>query len=457
MNSTNDHHLPQFHVRLPRGYVNDPNGPVELGGTTHLYFQSRSYPELAVPVEWGHATTEDLVHWTLHRPAMSPVPGGLDSGGCWSGNTVVDGDRVRAFYSGKVDDSPYQSVLTAVSDGEGAGFGRPVQVVEDPAPGEGVTMFRDPFVWRDGSRWHMVVGAAAPGSVAAIRRYGSEDGLAWEYEGELSRLRRTLLDGVDTGEGWECPQLLPAGGREVALVSSWSHEGGPGAVLAFPVDAAPVPRRVDDGHSFYAASVMREGSHGPVLFGWIMEGRAAARWQRAGWAGAISLPRRTWLDGDLLRTEPHPAVDALRLGEARSADGATIDAQAEIVVPAAASGTVRLRFGAGEHLDIALDPEAGMLTLDRSSASVDPDVDTDGATAAHAFGDRTDWAARILLDGSVVEVFTSAGRSITSRVYPTTPPPWRVEAPAGAVVWDLARSVVPATEGRAAEASLSVG
>lgn len=452
-----DHHLPQFHVRLPRGYLNDPNGPVELGGTTHLYFQSRSHAEMAVPVEWGHATSEDLVHWTLQRPAMSPVPGGMDSGGCWSGNTVLDGDRVRAFYSGKVDDSPYQSVLTAVSDEDGANFSRPAQVVDDPAPEHGVTMFRDPFVWRDGSKWRMVVGAAGSESTASMRQYGSADGLSWEFEGELAQLRRTLLDGVDTGEGWECPQLIAVDGREVALVSSWSHEDGPGDVLAFPVDAAPAPRRVDDGHNFYAASVMREGSYGHVLFAWITEGRDAAQWQAAGWAGAISLPRRAWLDGDRLCSEPHPAVEALRVGSGRPADDATIGAQAEIVVPAV-SGTVRIQYDEDHWLDIVLDLDAGTLTLDRSAAGGGSGVDTRDATSIRAFSDRTDWAARVFLDGSVIEIFTSAGRSLTSRVYPTTPPPWNLHAPAGTVVWDVARSISSANEAAPVRSEpLSVG
>jgi beta-fructofuranosidase len=442
-----DHHLPQFHVRLPRGYLNDPNGPVELGGTTHLYFQSRSHAEMAVPVEWGHASSDDLVHWTLQRPAMSPVPGGVDSGGCWSGNTVVEGDRVRAFYSGKVDNSPYQSVLTAVSDKDGTNFGRPVQVVDDPAPEEGVTMFRDPFVWRDGSAWRMVVGAAGPDSTASMREYVSADGRSWEYQGDPYRLRRTLFEGVDTGEGWECPQIIAADGREVALVSSWSHEGGPGAVLAFPVDTAPEPRRVDDGHNFYAASVMREGSHGHVLFGWITEGRDTERWQAAGWSGAITLPRRVWLDGNQLCSEPHSAVEALRIDEAFQAHGATIGAQAEIVVPPV-SGIIRVQYDDRHWLDVVVDLEGDTLTLDRSSSTQDGLVHTGPAVSTRAFAPGTDWAARIFLDGSVIEIFTSAGRSITSRVYPATPPPWRVSAPAGAIAWRLDTSISPAYESR---------
>ena len=58
------HHRPLFHLAPPRGYLNDPNGPIELGGLLHLYFQSRSLADLAVPVEWGHATTTDLVPYS---------------------------------------------------------------------------------------------------------------------------------------------------------------------------------------------------------------------------------------------------------------------------------------------------------------------------------------------------------------------------------------------------------
>ena len=45
---------------------------------------------------------------------------------------------------------------------------------------------------------------------------------------------------------------------------------------------------------------------------------------------------------------------------------------------------------------------------------------------------------RVFVDGSIVEVFTSAGRSVTTRVYPTHAPPWTLEAPEGVMVWELA-------------------
>jgi beta-fructofuranosidase len=437
-----DHHLPQFHVRLPRGYVNDPNGPIDIGGQAHLYFQSRPRVDLEIPVEWGHATSDDLVHWTLHRPAIVPVPGGADSGGAWSGNTVLHDGVVRAYYSGKVDDSPFQSVLLAESTDGGKTYGAPVQVVADPSPDEAITMFRDPFVWQDGDGWSMAVGAAAADQTASIRHYRSVDGISWTPVGDLASMPRDTVDGIDTGEGWECPQVLTIDGTDIAIVASWSHAGGPGDVIAIPLSGTPSPHRVDDGHHFYAPSVMRTSSWGPVLFGWVTEGRTAQWTEHAGWSGAISLPRRAWITNGRLGTEPHPAINDLRVGGSQAAHGARIGAQAEIVLPVAVTGCIRLRFSETEYLDITIDVDAGTLTVDRAHASTDHRADPSPAVIRAPFDRTADRpAVRVLLDGSIVELFTSAGRSITTRVYPTQAPPWSVEAPNQALVWDLEPTV----------------
>lgn len=452
MADKHSHHRPKYHISMPRGYLNDPNGPIELGDVFHLYFQSRSKADLSVPVEWGHATTPDLVHWTLQRPAMSPVPGGLDSDGCWSGNTVLDGDRVRAYYSGNVAGNPLQYILTALGDENGANFGPPMQVLNDPDPSEDIRMLRDPFVWSDADGWHMAVGCVGRGGLAAIRHYRSGDGLDWRFEGHLAELQRTLLDGVDTGEGWECPQILPVDGREIALVCSWSFAAGPAPVLAFPLGGTPRPHRLDDGHDFYAPSVLRDSSYGPLLFGWIMEGRDQRRWQAEGWSGAISLPRRAWLGRDAsgaerLCTEPHPAVNALRLGASRGVGGvgARLGAQSEIAVPAV-TGRARLWFGDEEWLDIELDRVENTVAIDGSAGPDTFDGDHRAprgrAVARAAFDDSSSRpGVRVFVDGSVIEVFTSAGRSLTTRVYPTGSEGWRLDAPDGTVVWDLAHTV----------------
>lgn len=436
---TRDHHLPRYHTRPPLGYLNDPNGPILLDGTLHLYFQSRPVTDVLVPVQWGHLTSSDFVTWQLHRPAITPVPDGLDRDGCYSGNTVLDGGRIRAFYSGHLTYSPYQSVLTAVSDDGGFSFGPPSQVVPDPAPGEDCTMFRDPFVWKVDDGWRMVVGSGYADGRSAVRLYASADLHTWERLDDLASLPRQDGDGPAVGEAWECPQVLDLDGRCTAVVGTWSEAGGVNSVLSLVVGEPTRLSVVDHGTNFYAASALRDSPFGPVLFGWITEGRSPSRWQEAGWAGALTLPRQVWLGTDsTLRSAPVPTIDRLRVGDGAPADGAEVGAQCEIVVPSP-TGRVRLHFGPDEHLDIGCDADTNSVTVDRARAGTFTHChggDVTAASADDAFDATADRpAARIFVDGSTVEVFTSAGRVLTTRIYPASPPPWRLEAPGAATVW----------------------
>ncbi|MBG6095737.1 glycoside hydrolase family 32 protein [Nocardioides luteus] len=435
-----DHLLPRFHIRPPRGYLNDPNGPIQVGDTTHLYFQYRPSTDTEVPVEWGHASSPDLVTWRLHRPAMAPEPGGPDTDGCWSGNTILEDENVRVFYSGRRNDLEFQPVITSLSRDGGATFDAPELIGLDPDPEEGITMFRDPFAWQADDGLHLVVGAAGPDQTASIRHYRRTEA-GWSYIGDLASLTRQDVDGNDSGEGWECPQIYNLDGRALAVVSSWSHADGPANVLAFFADQPERAVRVDDGPSFYAASAMRTSPYGPLMFGWITEGRSPDWWHEDGWAGTISLPRTVALGPDGgLRFAPVRTIDGLRSGSGSAAvdgGGVEIGAQAEISVPHV-DGTVLLEFGEAESVEITVDTGAGTLVLDGRHASRDDRAEPWRIVVDDAYDTSAGAPAlRLFLDGSVIEAFTSAGRVATARVYPTQPPPWRLKAPAGALTWRL--------------------
>jgi fructan beta-fructosidase len=51
--------------------MNDPNGLVYYKGIYHLFYQY--YPEDIIwgPMHWGHATSEDLIHWK-HKNSIIP-------------------------------------------------------------------------------------------------------------------------------------------------------------------------------------------------------------------------------------------------------------------------------------------------------------------------------------------------------------------------------------------------
>src|SRR5688572_24905526 len=67
----NSHRL-QFHFMPPANWMNDPNGLVYYAGEYHLFYQY--YPDSTVwgPMHWGHAISQDLVHWAHQPVALYP-------------------------------------------------------------------------------------------------------------------------------------------------------------------------------------------------------------------------------------------------------------------------------------------------------------------------------------------------------------------------------------------------
>lgn len=443
-----EHHRPRFHIRPPRGWLNDPNGPVVIDGVTHLYFQYRFGTDLADPVVWGHASSTNLIDWSLHRAAITPEPTGLDRDGCFSGNTVLtDSGEVLAFYSGFRRDYPLQSALVASSTDGGASFGAARLAVEDP---DGPVVRRDPFVWRTASGWHMALGEGDADERASVRRYRSTDLEVWEDEGSIVSLPRTVVDGVDTGAMWECPQVADVDGTEVVLVGAWSEENGIMRVLAVlpglggdrleGVGAYPV----DDGDSFYAPSVLRREGQGPLVWGWVTEARTEDWWREEGWAGAISLPREVRLapDGRLL-SAPAAELDLLRGRGTHmrlvSGQEASIGGHAELTISPAEAAVSSVRVGSAEEcFRILLDPTRDRVTIDLDDSSSDDRAHRGKLTVEGAFEDGSG-EVRVFLDGSILEVFTGTGRVATCRFYPVSAPPWtvRFDGAADVDVWDL--------------------
>jgi beta-fructofuranosidase len=438
-----DHHFPRYHVRPPTGFVNDPNGPVRIGDRWHLFFQYSHDTARTGSVVWGHASSADLATWSYHRPALSPHPGGPDRNGCWSGNTVLCEHEVVAFYSGSRNGHPYQSVLLARSADGGESFGVPVQVVDDPEPA--VAEFRDPFVWRENGGWSMVVGAGSRGEGPSARLYTSEDLEKWEYRGPYAAAAPT----PELGEMWECPQVASFGSRDALLVSAYEFgAGGPGRVIALTggrTEYRLVPEHsslVDHGPNFYAASVLRDGGDGPIVWGWVTEGRAGEWAREADWSGMISLPRVLSLRNDgRIASTPVDSLATLRSSEITSSEisstgiglsggrfeGVPAQFEALLELSGRRDGVTRMSLGtaAGERVDVLVDWAAGRITIDRERASLDPRADR----GAHSFEEPLTGglSLRWFVDGSVGELFTGSGRVATFRFYPTAPPPWTLE------------------------------
>ena len=105
---------PAYHFSASKGWLGDPNGLICHNGTYHLFW-------------WGHAVSDDLVHW---RELPHPMTGDDGSFRYFSGSVVVDHRNTSGF--GRDGVPPMVALYTANFGGDRedrAGLHRPpVQV-----------------------------------------------------------------------------------------------------------------------------------------------------------------------------------------------------------------------------------------------------------------------------------------------------------------------------------------
>ena len=204
-------HRPQFHFSPASMWMNDPNGMAYYDGEYHLFYQH--YPDSTVwgPMHWGHAISEDLVHWK-HMP-IALYPDSL--GYIFSGSAVIDWNNTSGLgepgrppmiaifthhepegAAAEHNDFQYQSIAYSLDKGRSwiKYEGNPV------LPNPGIKDFRDPKVfWHAPSgKWVMIFAAGDH-----IRIYNSANLIDWSYQSDFGQ-------GIGGHGGvWECPDLFP--------------------------------------------------------------------------------------------------------------------------------------------------------------------------------------------------------------------------------------------------------
>ncbi len=473
-----DHHRPGFHFVAPAGWMNDPNGVGEWDGVFHLFYQYN--PEAAVHhrIHWGHATSSDLLHWQDEPIALAPSAG-ADAEGCWSGVLVDDAGTPALLYSGHAPElGRTQNCCVATGSADLRTWTKHTAnpVIPGPPAGLEVTELRDHTVWREGGRWHQVMGSGLIGRGGALLHFSGPTLTDWTYEGILLDALDVPTDGGFNGSTWECPDLFaldPADpDRRVLVFSAW-HEGvtlyplyltGRLAEGTFIADGPP--KSVDLGlRHFYAPQSFTTSDGRRIQFGWAQEARPDAAAVEAGWSGVMSLPRTVALgpDGRLLAA-PVDGVADLRVGHGEQVSvaagdvwatttGDQLDVSADVHLPAGARVelAVRATDDLGEVTVVRLEREQDgttRLTLDRSHSRVDSQADDYdlcelGGTLPTPSGDIV--MLRVLVDHSMLEVFAD-GVPLTARVYPSRADAVgvrvRVEGQASAnlTIWQMQRT-----------------
>jgi beta-fructofuranosidase len=444
-----DHHRPGYHLAGPAGWLNDPNGLIQWDGRYHVFYQYNPAGPFHGTIHWGHAISDDLVHWEDRPVALAPDPDGPDRDGCWSGCAVDDDGTPTVLYTGGREREQLPCLAVSPDDSLDRWEKDPANPVIESAPtdvdvlstDDWAAEFRDHCVWREADTWYHVIGSGVTDVGGTALLYRGETLDEWEYVGPL-----LTGDWEGAGAVWECPELLRFGEYDLLHVSNYEDvEYFVGtADLVSPNFHVESHDRLDYG-DFYAPQSLETDDGRTLLFGWLPEARSTrAQWE-AGWSGCLSLPRELDVTDDgRLRQRPARELTALRgeqvVGDDSGGETLTLSAGDRQRLPLSGNsyelaGAVDLAPGATLTLSLFESPagtERTLLRYDGAAVVVDRSESTNGRRRdgdASVDGAATDdqrlpvgggpLSLRLFADGSILELFADEARCLTSRVYPT--------------------------------------
>ncbi|WP_116107980.1 glycoside hydrolase family 32 protein [Lewinella sp. IMCC34191] len=456
-------HRPRYHYSPPAQWMNDPNGMVYHDGEYHLFYQH--YPDSNVwgPMHWGHAVSEDLVHWENLPIALYP-----DSlGYIFSGSAVVDKGNTSGL--GTDGQDPLVAIFT-YHDAEAASAGRDDHQTQAIAYSNDngrswtkyagnpvisneklIRDFRDPKVMWDAERDQWVMALAAQDRILFWR---SDNLIDWELQSEFG----TELGGH--GGVWECPDLFPltvAGGQETKWVLLISiNPGGPNGGSAtqyfvgdfdgksFTPDPSFLPDvqngkgvYIDYGRDNYAgvtfANIPEEDGR-RIFIGWMSNWLYGQEVPTTVWRSAMTVPRALSLHrlpaGYRLFSTPVRELEKLRGTPSEIAAGSTtvasntqgtqeVDISFLITSETDEPFGIRLENEAGEAYRVGYDPSTDEFFSDRSEAGEDQFSDVFAGTAARAPRVATSDTVRLhlLLDVASAELFTDDGATVITEIF----------------------------------------
>ncbi|MEI7591472.1 MAG: glycoside hydrolase family 32 protein, partial [Deltaproteobacteria bacterium] len=217
-----DRYRPLYHFVSPENELNDPNGLCFWKGRWHMFYQAYPADEFPEPADipkrrqhWGHAVSDDMVHWRDLPYAIYP---GIEKM-CFSGGTVVEKARVVAFYPG-------------IEAGQMVAVARdPLLLNWEKIAGNPVTRAGEPMgdscIWKEGDTYYGLTGNKAdylPGAWwPQMEIWGTKDLAIWQPLGNFIEDYRTPF--TARHDDGACPNFQPIGDKHILTFFSHSNGG----------------------------------------------------------------------------------------------------------------------------------------------------------------------------------------------------------------------------------------
>ncbi len=442
-----DPHRPIYHYVNPEGNLNDPNGFCLWQGRYHLFYQA--YPPEDTRQHWGHAYSEDLVHW--HDLPLAIYPDPEDK--CFSGSTLVENDRVVAMYHG-IDEGQMVAISSdpLLLNWEKVTGKAVIPDIKTDEPGRPYRV-GDPCIWREEDGYYSLSGGYRDGQIFDDCRmteflFHSQDLERWIFLGSF--VENDIF--TRPGEDGAVPYFWPISDKHILIFAS--HQRGSQYLLG-DYDKVNHRFRATSHGRFNFGPLRNGGVHAPSAFpdgegGILVIHNVNQGKNTEGWNHVMSLVRRLTLNDDgMMRIEPVSTIEGQRSNHWHSGEIA-LPANEEILLSGIEGNAMELSAkvdcgdtreiridllrspGREEYTSISFLKEGGIATnpgdyrwkddalvIDHSNGSLSSELlARPPETAPFQLEEGEPLNLRIFIDKSIVEVFANGRQAMGIRVYP---------------------------------------
>lgn len=427
----------ELHVKAPGNWINDPNGFIYYQGKYHLFYQHFPFAPVWGTMHWGHAVSDDLVHWEHQDVALFPTKS-YDRNGVFSGSAIEKDGRLYLYYSAvrylqenaenihlAGNDSFETSQALLISE-DGYQFDnwkdkkQIIPVCHDEKIAD-ATHTRDPKVWRDGEFYYMILGSTYRLEKGRVLFYRSRDAVNWEY---VNQCRNAIY-----GHTLECPDLFKVGEDTVFIGSPMGilNDGLEYAnhSVCTVVDFEPETccmelsdeyQFVDYGLDLYAPQTNVDKDGRRVMIAWMRMPKAVENAGETPWNGMMCLPRVVEVEKGHIYFRVHPEVDAYFAGKGKCLEIHCGEEGWQDEIDFTRPCRIKTTITEGEHLEIGgyqICLEGGCVKTDRSRVfAALKGYRTKSCTPAVGARCELD----IFVEPNLVEIFVNGGEYVLSNV-----------------------------------------
>lgn len=453
-----EQYRPAFHFSPDHNWINDPNGLLYFDGEYHLFYQYNPFGNKWGHMSWGHAVSNDLLHWEHLPVAITEYTDKTsgDSTMIFSGSAVADVNNTSGFFTNSKGGivaiytshvhrdnqqlTQHQSI--AYSADRGRTFTR---YTNNPVLDKKLKDFRDPkvFWYEPEKKWVMTV--VVPDKFKA-QFYESKNLKEWSLLSEFGPLG-------DTAKIWECPDLIevplldsPAKRKWVLLISN-SHPQGPTFVgmqyfvgnfdgrKFTPEYPKQYPLYLEYGKDFYAAVTFNnvpKNDGRTIMLGWANNWAYGQDIPTEPWRSAMTLPRELYLKntayGYRLVQKPVKELAAIREDSVKYTPpgkvfpGKSFEVNYTYTTGDAAKFGFKIITGENEETVIGYDRSLQEVYIDRTkSGNVSFNSNFPSVDRAPVKLRNGKLKLQVFVDNSIVEVFINDGEQvITDQIFPTS-------------------------------------